>query len=160
MYGLTSAPQLLQMTKRSGFPVLIGLAIVIPRGYPARTARMAVAAGPICPGAYATGAANSGRLRRGGGHDLGHQLVQIVIGLKHDHLAGGAVAPVDQVLDALEVGVGPQVLAVLSNPVKQPPDQGTALDAFGAGQIHQLALQPVPRGEPFVLIEHLEWLAR
>src|SRR5438874_12248831 len=73
-YGLTSDPQFLQTTKRSGCDTQI-------RGYPR---------GPCGPPGS----------ERGFLDDLRHDLLEVVVGLVDDHLAGASVAVVEDVLDA------------------------------------------------------------
>src|SRR5918997_615283 len=62
-------------------------------------------------------------LRRGHLDDVGHQLAQVVVGLVHDDLAGGPVAVVEDVLDALPLALRAEVLRVLAQPVEQAPHQ-------------------------------------
>src|SRR5579884_1158514 len=141
MYGLTSEPQLLQTTNRSGLPVLIPW--LDSRPAPKTLGRGALPA-----------------LHPGGGDDLGHDLVQIVVGLVDHHLTGGAVSPLQQILHRGQLIGRAQVLAVLPHPVQEAPGQGPGLDTLGAGEIHQLPLESVPGGQPLVLVQHLERISR
>ena len=44
-----------------------------------------------------------------------------MVGLVDDHLTGRAIAPLEQVLDVVELRGGPELLAVGPHPVEQPP---------------------------------------
>src|SRR5215211_2721773 len=88
-YGLTSEPQFLQTTKRSGW--LTGPRILGARG-------------------------RAGPLRARLVDDLADDLAQVVVGLEDHDLAAGPVAAVEHVVDALEGVAGAEVLGVLAQP--------------------------------------------
>ena len=50
---------------------------------------------------------------------------------------------------------GAEVLRVLAQAVQQPLGQRLGRDPVAAGEVDQLALEPVARGQPLVLVEHL-----
>src|ERR687887_1917273 len=94
MYGDTSELQFLQMTKRSGSVDTLA---------------------PDC----LRYAAPRLRLWRGRGHDLGHDLAEVVVGLVDHDLARCAVAAFDEVPDALELGRGAEVFGMTTQAVQQ-----------------------------------------
>src|SRR3954453_15615666 len=128
-YGLTSDPQFLQTTKRSGCDTQI-------RGYPR---------GPCGPPGS----------ERGFLDDLRHDLLEVVVGLVDDHLAGASVAVVEDVLDALELGLRAQILGVIARAAQHPPGQLPGWHAARLRQVDQLALETVAGGDELVLVHHL-----
>ena len=109
MYGLTSAWQFLHTTKRSGWDMP-----TILRSARARSGELGGYSGP-----------HSGR---GRGDDLGHDLVEVVIGLVDDDLTGGAVAALEQVANAVERVLGAEILRVR----RQALEQALRVSAFVA----------------------------
>ena len=88
--------------------------------------------------------------------DLGHDLAQVVVGLVDDELARGAVAAVEQVLDPVELGGRAEVLRRAraggrAGAARAPSSPTRSLD----GQVDELAVEAVARGQPLVLVEHL-----
>src|SRR5436853_1589985 len=136
-YGLTSELQFLQTTKRSGSLT-----------YPRIPRRIRAREGPHV---------DSGRRFL---HDLRHHLAQVVVRLVHHDLTRGAVAAVEQVVDALELGRRAQVLGVLAHAVEHAHHEVARAYTRRLGQVDELAVEPVPRGEPLVLVEHLVRVTR
>src|SRR5439155_23856856 len=97
-------------------------------------------------------------LARGRGHDLRHDLAEVVVGLVDHDLARCAVAAVDEVPDALELGRGAEVLGMTMEAVQEPLGQRASADALGAGQVDDLAVEPVAGRQPLVVVEHLPWV--
>src|SRR4051794_23605534 len=95
-YGLTSDPQFLQTTNRSGCDTQI-------RGYPRGIGGRG-------------GFGLESRLL----DDLCHHFAEIVVGLVDDQLASAAVAAVEDVLDAVEVVGRAQLLGVRADPLQDP----------------------------------------
>ena len=62
--------------------------------------------------------------RARGGHDLCHQLPQVVVGLEDDGLARGPVAVLEQVGDPGQGVLGPEVLRVLAQAVEDLLERG------------------------------------
>src|SRR4051795_8426928 len=113
-YGLTSDPQFLQTTKRSGWDTDLQstrLEVLIPR--------------------YVHG------LRDGGREDLAHDLAEIVVRLEDDDLAGGAVAAVEELLEALEVVDRAQVLRMRPQAVHQAAGEGSRVHAVHLRQVDE-----------------------
>src|SRR3954449_13211670 len=119
-YGLTSDEQFLQTTKRSGSLT---------------TSEDTRAKKPLC-----------GLDRRGGVHDLAHDLAQVVVGLVDDQLPRGAGASVEQVLDPGELVCGAELLGVVAHPVEHAHGQLAGVHALRLGQVHELLVEPVSRG--------------
>src|SRR5438045_6073080 len=130
MYGDPSELQFLQMTKRSGSVDTLA---------------------PDC----LRYAAPRLRLARGRGHDLGHDLAEVVVGFVDHDLARCAIAAIDQVLDALELGSRTEVFGMTTQPVHQALGQGARAHAVRVGQVDQLAVEAVAGRQPLVLVEHL-----
>src|SRR3954466_984355 len=132
MYGDTSELHFLQTTKSSG-PLATQAILRAVQG-PARTWRL---------------------LGQRGRRDLPHDLVQVVVRLVHDLLARRAVAALDQVDDALQLGGRAEILRVLGEPVVDAPREHLGRHALEAGEVDELAVEAVARSDPAVLVEHL-----
>src|SRR6201999_592522 len=88
-------------------------------------------------------------------HDLAHHLVEVLIGLVDHRLAGGAVALVEEILDPFELRGRSELLGVRPNAAHDAADELARRHPDRLWEVHQVALQPVPRGEPLVLVERL-----
>src|SRR3954447_3502021 len=135
-YGLTSDPQFLQTTNRSGCDTQI-------RGYPRGIGGRG-------------GFGLESRLL----DDLCHHFAEIVVGLVDDQLASAAVAAVEDVLDAVEVVGRAQLLGVRADPLQDPLRQLLGRHPCRLRQVDQLALEAVASSDELVLVEHLVWEAR
>src|SRR3954454_19914679 len=134
MYGDTSEPQLLQTTKRSG-PLAMSPRHSTPPG--------------ATPGRIRTS------LRRRRLDDLAHDLGVVPVRLVHDPLPVGAVPSLQEVHDALELGLRTEVLGVLAQPVDQAAVQLARRHRAPLGQLDELPVEPEAGGHPLVLVEHL-----
>src|SRR4051794_8585145 len=130
-YGLTSDEQFLQTTKRSGSLTRTR----IPAGH-----------------RRAKGVARlSGRLL----DDLADDLAEGLVRLPHDHLPRGAVGAVEQAADPDHRALRAELLGVVAHPPEHPHAELARIDALGLRQVPQLLVDPLPRGDPLVLVEHL-----
>ena len=93
-------------------------------------------------------------------HDLLHDLAQVVVGLVDLALALGARAVAQEVLDPRELRLGPELLGVRAQAVEQALRRGRARSRGRTREVHERGVEPVARGEPLVLVEHLPRVVR
>ncbi len=134
MYGLTSEPQFLQTTKRSG---ALGMA---DRFYDRREPARGAASSP----------------RRRGRDDLGHDLAQVVVGLVDD--AAGARrrcrAPAGPRCPSSSAAE-PSSSACGRRRSSSRRASSRVATRSRERQVDELAVEAVARGQPLVLVEHL-----
>src|SRR2546423_6455180 len=135
-YMLTSEPQFLQTTNSSA-------SLTVSEDTPGR---------PAPSGAAGVDESGAAALRRGLVDDLPHDLAQVVVRLVDDDLAGGPVAALEQVIDRRQLALRAELLGVPANALDHAPGQLLGPHAVLARQVDQLAVEPVPRGEPIVLV--------
>src|SRR5688572_9954599 len=111
--------------------------------YPARAARPALLAGGLR------------RLGHGCVEYLPHHLAQVVVRLVHDDLARGAIATVEDLLEAVEIALGAKLLGVRPQPLHEPARQLGDRHPLLVRQVDEVGAQAVPGRQPLVLVEHL-----
>src|SRR3954469_7959397 len=95
-------------------------------------------------------------LRYGRFCDLVHDLVEIVVRLVDDRLPVSAVALLQDVVDPGKLRLGSELLRVRAQTVEGAAGEVARRHAVVAREIDHLAVEPVARRHPAVLVEHLE----